>query len=155
MKPLYGIPLGLASVLVTEHALRVYDVHYRPSTAIKFTATQCQNLFELIGKGFAKLSSFYDLIDLTELKVTIDDVFRPSFETVISPWYFINGYNSQMNLAKSPTFILFGSLTLAIIVSYLARKYGLDQRLLNYCRPKYQTLMNRITTQPETQTQTQ
>jgi len=103
---------ALIALVMYEHVGRINKYKYRPSIFLNWVARVAQSCFRNLGKFFAILSSFYELINFHELKQTLEDLCNPIIELVRSPFYIIVGYVKQMSVYDHPYLIIIGSVTI-------------------------------------------
>lgn len=122
MQTKYFILFGLLffGTFVWEHLSKKNDINIKPSTGLNYCATQIQFIWTKIGYYFAKISSFYTLIDLEDIIETIKDIISPSCKILMSPYHAIKEYFITMNLYSNPYLITFGSITLILLAIVLA-----------------------------------
>ena len=110
--------VSIIGAVCLEHIGRGQAITIRPSFFLNKIAKFFMDLFELLGYFCAKISSFYELIKWEEIKLTLYDLFKPSFDICSSPLYFIKGYVEEMNIYDHPYMIIAGSITIIILVLY-------------------------------------
>lgn len=116
---------GLVGTFIWELVARKKSSRKKPSVAIAWTATKSKNLFTTIGRGFGWVSSYLTIVDLQDLCGTLDDLFRPTCNLMLSPLSFFKGYWETANKYKYPILVVLGSMLFFGGGFYLNSKFGL------------------------------
>lgn len=125
---LYSTVATLLATFVWEHIARKQNLNVKPSVGLNLIYKKSKSMFTNLGKLFAKISSFYTIIDLKDLGKTLEDVGKPILKTIVSPYHFVRGYVDQANEYSYPFLVTVGTLTLLPLSYYLLGKY--DKTLL-------------------------
>jgi hypothetical protein len=112
---LAGITFG---TFAWEHAGRLNHWAYRPSIGLGHVATFAINRFTDLGRIIARLSSFLTYLHLEEMFETIGAVVTPAWKLIISPFYTITGYFSQIKFYNHPYLVVVGSMSLVAAVAF-------------------------------------
>lgn len=108
----------LPSIVFLEYLSKKKQFRYAPSICLNIISNKMTNTFTKIGIIIGKISSFYTLIDFTEIKQSISDLIVPIIKILKSPFYTLKGYIYYLELNKKKKTIFFGTLTL-FLSSYL------------------------------------
>jgi hypothetical protein len=119
----YSVAAIGAGAFLWELIARKKNSNIKPSVGVKYVADLSQQLWETVGYYIAKISSFYDLINIEELKVAFQELFLPLFRFCISPLYTAKGYYDTVGTYKYPVMIIAGSLTLIAAILFVGSKY--------------------------------
>jgi hypothetical protein len=123
---------AVATVLTTciwELIARKKSSRKKPSVAIAWFATQSKHLWSQIGRGFGWLSSYLTIVDLHDVWGTVEDLVRPSWNLLVSPFAFFSGYWETAQKYKYPILVCLGSLLLVGGSAYLSPNLGLTRYL--------------------------
>ncbi len=111
--------------LTWEHIGRKRDIRYRPSVGLDFVSVKSRKLFRALGTKCAWLSSYLTQIDLKEIGVTINDVMKPTWDLVTSPFCAISGYvRTAAGYGRKQWMIYAGSALSIILLSYGLYRYN-------------------------------
>lgn len=147
-KKLLYIFTGVLAIFISEHFGREYDLTYRPSYFLWKIAVFSEMVWEELGKLFAILSSFYDLIIeflrryihkiidflskyLRKFTDTFSALMKPISHIVFSVSYFVKGYIDQVQTYQYPILVTFGSMTLMVILCFLSF-YIYGKEIINF-----------------------
>lgn len=100
-----------------------FNTQVKPSTYIWILCGWYQYLWKLIGKAFAYLSSYLEIINIYDLITAFVDLIRPIISIIKSPYYFVKGYMSVAFLYDHPYMITTGSIILILGIGYLKYHY--------------------------------
>lgn len=121
------------AAFIWEHVARINNSNFKPSRFINSLADCAADTFELIGRLFARLSSFYEYIRLHEVFLTLCDLLRPTLVLMVTPFGIIYGYVTALDVYKHPGLILAGSATLmAGTVAGVMKHYALPWEILQF-----------------------
>jgi hypothetical protein len=124
-----------ATVLTTfiwELIARKKSSQKKPSVAIAWCATQSKYGWSRLGRGFGWLSSYLTIVDLHDVWGTVEDLVRPTWNLIVSPFAFFSGYWQTAQKYKYPILVCLGSLLLVGSSVYLGPKFGLTRYLPSF-----------------------
>lgn len=111
------------TLFIIEYVARWRQSNFKPSVLIRYIASIFENVYECVGSTFAILSSFYTYIDFEWLKrifndiiETVNDLVKPMLNFILSPLWIFIGYVKTMDTYKRKYLIIFGSITLALVL---------------------------------------
>ena len=102
--------VAFLSIFCWEHIEKKHSfVGTKPSIILNYIGDYLIDLWELLGKWFAKISSFLTFIDFEELKETFYDIMLPCIRIMTSYFYMVKGYVTTLNLYENQVEIILGS----------------------------------------------
>ena len=126
---MYALLVTILGVFLGEHLGRLYDITYRPSFYLWWTANKAQYFWEVGGRIFAIASSFVHELKLEEIFLSIRSLAEPSIRIVFSPFHFFKGYSKVMEAYKFPILITVGSVILVALALYACRRSKVGRRI--------------------------
>ena len=133
--------------IICEDVEKRYDITYRPSFFLSKISKFLTDTFEYIGEIFAKLSSFYTYINIDSLKKTLEDLIKPIFTSMMSPFYIVKGYALEIDLYEHPYIVFLGSVTLVALVLALLYKFKVHKKLAKlkpYFKNKFESMKTKF-----------
>lgn len=123
---------GFIGVFAWEHIARKKKSDKKPSVMIAWSADNAKKLFTWIGGKFAWLSSFYNLIDMKDLKETANALIVPTWNLVTSPFWSLHAYYKTTRANQHPWVVVFGSMTLGFAVFLGLHYFGIPAFLISF-----------------------
>ena len=124
---------SIFATLVWEHIGRKRNHKIRPSVGLEIVSEKSRKFFRMVGRGLAWASSYLIQIDLKDIGLTIESVFRPTWNLVTSPFCIISGYIRAAVAYKNKQWMIYiGSALAVLLFSFGIYRYTSNMSLLQF-----------------------
>ncbi len=121
---LRALPVGIAVVIVWQHAANINQWSYRPSQPLVAIARGCERLWETVGEWAARISAFAEHLHIDQLAKSAGEIFSPMMRIALSWMRVANGYMSYITTHHYTSAVVAGSCFLVGGLSLLTWYFG-------------------------------
>lgn len=128
----YSALATIPFLIIWEYIARGNVSNIKPSYALSKVATWSIDFWYATGRLLARISSFYTYINFKDLIETCNDLFKPIFDILISPFQLIKGYINVATIYEHPYIVGFGSVTLIALISWIVYYMRWHEKIRSY-----------------------
>jgi len=121
---LRALPVGIAVVIVWQHAANINQWSYRPSQPLVAIARGCERLWETVGEWAARISAFAEHLHIDQLAKSAGEICSPMMRIALSWMRVANGYMSYIPTHHYTSAVVAGSCFLVGGLSLLTWYFG-------------------------------
>lgn len=124
--------VSLVVVLGWQHYARMHNINFRPGVFLQMVANLCEYFWTQLGKLWAFVSNFVNLINFREFWYSVKEMFTAVGDILMSFRYFKYAYDTAINLYDNPLLVKVGSWLLCC--AFLCVCLWKRQDILMLCR---------------------
>lgn len=121
---LRALPVGIAVVIVWQHAANINHWSYRPSQSLVGLARGCERLWETVGEWAARISAFAEHLHIDQLAKSAGEICSPLMRIALSWMRVANGYMDYITAHHYTAAVIAGSCFLVGGLSLLTWYFG-------------------------------